>query len=125
MNRPPGRGRTKGQKGEKKSASEAIRGLVRLRFWPFFFSPFFHPFPLTSEPNSQARTGAIRQVCETNVGKKSKPFEGLRSEMVSLVFFVFLLSLTQIDLVTVSDAILTGRETRLEITVFLWKSDVK
>ena len=30
-----------------------------------------------------------------------------------------------IDLVTISDAILTGRQTRLEITVFVWKSDVK
>ena len=32
---------------------------------------------------------------------------------------------SQIDLVTVSDAILTGRQTRLEITVFVWKSNVK
>ena len=30
-----------------------------------------------------------------------------------------------IGLITVFDAILTSRQTRLEITVFVWKSDVK
>ena len=30
-----------------------------------------------------------------------------------------------IDLITVSDAILTGRQTRFKITLFVWKSDVK
>ena len=33
--------------------------------------------------------------------------------------------LLTIGLITVFDAILTSRQTRLEITVFVWKSDVK
>ena len=32
---------------------------------------------------------------------------------------------TVIDFIRVLEAILTGRQTRLEITVFSWKSDVK
>ena len=30
-----------------------------------------------------------------------------------------------VDLITVLEAILMGRQTRLEITVLVWKSDVK